>query len=88
MHETHISQDTVEQRRLTTTSLKAVYTVQELADRWCTHPESIRRLIRDKQLKVLRGFRPFRITFEEIRRYETFDPVAAKQKELLARQGR
>lgn len=68
--------------------LKAVFTVEELAARWCTHPESIRRLIREKQIKPLRRFRPFRITYDEIRRYETFDAAAERQKEILARQGR
>lgn len=65
--------------------LKAVYTVQELAERWCAHPESIRRLIREKQIKTLRGFRPFRITFDEIRRYESFDSPEAKQRQILTR---
>lgn len=68
--------------------LKAVFTVEELAARWCTHPESIRRMIRDKKIKTLRGFRPFRVTFDEIRRYETFDPAEERRKEILARNGR
>lgn len=69
-------------------TLKAVLTVEELAARWCTHPESIRRLIRRKDLKPLRGFRPFRVPFDEIRRYETYDPATERQKEILARNGR
>lgn len=69
-------------------ALKAVLTVEELAKRWCTHPESIRRLIRRKEIKTLRGFRPFRITFDEIRRYETHDAAAERRKEILARHGR
>lgn len=68
--------------------LKAVFTVDELAARWCLHPETIRRMIRDKKIKTLRGFRPFRVTFEEIRRYETFDPAEERRKEILARNGR
>lgn len=44
--------------------------VEELARRWDVCPEAIRRLVREKQLKPLRGFRPFRFTFDEIRRYE------------------
>lgn len=54
-------------------NLKAVFTVAELAERWCAHPESVRRLIRDKQIKPLRGFRPFRIPYDEVRRYEAPD---------------
>lgn len=69
-------------------TLKAVLTVEELAARWCTHPESIRRLIRRKEIKKLRGFRPFRIPFDEIRRYETYDPAAERQQEIQARHGR
>ena len=49
---------------------KFCLTVDELAERWGLNPESIRILIREKKLKTLRGFRPFRITLDEIRRYE------------------
>lgn len=73
---------------LTEPILKAVFTVDELAARWCLHPETIRRMIRGKKIKTLRGFRPFRVTFEEIRRYETFDPAGERRKEILARIGR
>ena len=66
-------------------NLKAVFTVQELAERWCLHPESIRRMMRDKKIKPLRGFRPFRIPFDEIRRYEQYDYAKERQKEILAR---
>jgi len=48
-------------------------TVEELAERWALCPEAIRRLIRAKNLKPLRGFRPFRITLDEIRRYEALE---------------
>jgi len=69
-------------------SLKAVYFVHELAERWHLHPESIRRLIRERKLKPLRGFRPFRITYDEIRRYETHDEAEERQRAILARHGR
>lgn len=38
-------------------AVKACFFVGELADRWQVHPESIRRLIREKKLKTLSGFR-------------------------------
>lgn len=57
----------------TTSDLKHCYTVEELARRWDLCPEAIRRLIRAKQLKPLRGFRPFRITLDEIKRYEALE---------------
>ncbi len=53
--------------------LKHCYTVEELGQRWDLCPEAIRRLIRAKQLKPLRGFRPFRITLDEIKRYEALE---------------
>jgi hypothetical protein len=54
-------------------SLKNCLTVEELAERWALCPEAVRRLIREKKLKPLRGFRPFRITLDEIRRYEALE---------------
>ena len=53
--------------------LKNCLTAEELAERWALCPEAVRRLIRDKKLKPLRGFRPFRITLDEIRRYEALE---------------
>jgi hypothetical protein len=51
--------------------IQAVFAVAELAERWRVHPESIRKLIRRRELKPLRAFRPYRITYDEVRRYET-----------------
>lgn len=64
---------------------KAVYSVAELAERWRVHPESIRRLIRDRKLKTLTGFRPYRITFDEVRRYECLDEAEEMRAEYFAR---
>lgn len=64
---------------------KAVYSVAELGERWQIHPESIRRLIRDKKLKTLSGFRPYRITFDEVRRYECQDEAAEMRAGYIAR---
>ncbi len=52
---------------------KAVFLVDELAQRWQTHPETVRILIRRKALKPLRGLKPYRITFDEVKRYESLD---------------
>lgn len=49
----------------------AVYSVAEVADRWQVHPETVRRLIRERELKPLPSLRPYRITYDEVRRYET-----------------
>ena len=77
-----MSATTVDQKHPT---LLAVYSVTELADRWQVHPESIRRLIRDKKLKTLSGFRPYRITFDEVRRYECLDEASEIRAEYVAR---
>ena len=53
-----------------TPELKFCLTVEELASRWALGPEAVRRLVRNKELRPLRGFRPFRFTMEEVRRYE------------------
>ena len=66
-------------------AVKACFFVGELADRWQVHPESIRRLIREKKLKTLSGFRPYRITFDEVRRYECLDEAEEMRNEYLAR---
>lgn len=52
---------------------KFCLTVEELAERWALGPEAVRRLVRARQLKPLRGFRPFRFTLDEIKRYEALD---------------
>ena len=62
--------------------------VEELAERWGTHPESIRRLVRTKQLKPLRSFRPFRFTLDEIHRFEQQDPAVDKRAALMGRRTR
>lgn len=64
---------------------KAVYSVAELAQRWNVHPESVRRLIRDKNLKALSGFRPYRITYDEVRRYECLDEASEIRSEYIVR---
>ena len=52
---------------------KYVLTVEELANRWNLSPEGIRRLVRDKQIRPLREFRPFRFTLKDIRDFEDND---------------
>ncbi|MFW5883129.1 MAG: helix-turn-helix domain-containing protein [Verrucomicrobiota bacterium] len=47
-----------------------MYTVAELAERWRVHPESVRILIRKRQIRPMRSLRPYRVTFDEVRRYE------------------
>ena len=54
-------------------SPRVCFSVEEVAKRWGVAGGRVRRLIRDKHLKPLRGFRPFRITLDEIRRYEALD---------------
>lgn len=66
-------------------AVKACFFVGELAERWQVHPESIRRLIRDRKLKTLTGFRPYRITFDEVRRYECLDEAAEVRAEYMTR---
>ena len=66
------------------TSLKFVFTVSELAERWAVSDESIRRLIRERRLRPLQKFRPFRISMDEVRRYETYDEAEEKRRAFLA----
>lgn len=54
-------------------SIRHCLSAEELAQRWGLGTESVRRLIRTRQLKPLRGFRPFRITLDEIKRYEALE---------------
>ena len=59
--------------------LKFCLTVEELASRWALGPEAVRRLVRNKELRPLRGFRPFRFTMEEVRRYEALTTHSARK---------
>lgn len=67
---------------------KFCLTANELAERWELGPEAIRRLVRSKQLRPLRGFRPFRFTMDEIRRYEQRDDAVDKRTALMGRRPR
>jgi hypothetical protein len=64
-------------------AIKAVYTVAELAERWQVHPESVRILIRKRELKPLRSLRPYRITYDEVRRYECLTEEAEVRETYL-----
>lgn len=59
--------------------LKGVFLVEELAQRWETHPETVRILIRERKLKPLRGLRPYRITFDRVREYEALDDFSEQR---------
>ncbi len=50
---------------------KLVLTVPELATRWGRGAETIRRMIRKKELRTVRGHRPYEIALAEIFRFET-----------------
>jgi len=58
-------------RDLKEPGVKYVLTVEELAQRWGLCAEAIRRLVREKQLRPLREFRPYRFTLDEIRSFES-----------------
>ena len=60
-------------RDLKDPGVKYVLTVEELAQRWSLCPEAVRRLVREKRLRPLREFRPYRFTLEEIRSFESGD---------------
>lgn len=62
-----------------TPELKFCLTVEELSSRWALGPEAVRRLVRNKELRPLRGFRPFRFTMEEVRRYEALTTSSARK---------
>ena len=49
---------------------KMVMTVPELAARWGRGAETIRRMIRRKELRTVRGHRPYEITLAEVFRFE------------------
>jgi hypothetical protein len=57
---------------------KLVMTVPELATRWGRDPETIRRMIRRKELRTLRGHRPYEIALGEVYRFESGKITATK----------
>ncbi|MBC2593753.1 helix-turn-helix domain-containing protein [Ruficoccus amylovorans] len=56
-----------------TPATKCTLMVEELAERWSLCPEAVRRLVRDKQLRSLRDFRPYRFTLKEVLDFENND---------------
>lgn len=48
--------------------------VSEVAEVFRVHPETIRRLIRHKKLRPIAGFRPFRVSRQEVERLLGPDP--------------
>ena len=64
---------------------KFCLSVEELAQRWDVSIELIRRLVRDKKLKPMRGLGKHRFTLDEIRRFETKDQQVDKQALLRSR---
>ena len=64
---------------------KFCLSVEELAQRWDVSIELIRRLVRDKKLKPMRGLGKHRFTLDEIRRFETKDQHVDKQALLRSR---
>ena len=50
---------------------KLVLTVPELAARWSLSVETIRRMIRRKELRTVRGLRPYEIALGEVYRFES-----------------
>ena len=57
---------------------KLVLTVPELAARWGRDPETIRRMIRRKELRTVRGHRPYEIALGEVYRFESGTVTATK----------
>ena len=57
---------------------KMVMTVPELATRWGRDPETIRRMIRRKELRTVRGHRPYEIALGEVYRFESGKITATK----------
>ena len=57
---------------------KMVMTVQELAARWGRGAETIRRMIRRKELRTVRGHRPYEIALGEVYRFESGTVTATK----------
>ena len=57
---------------------KLVLTVPELSARWGRDAETIRRMIRRKELRTLRGHRPYEIALGEVYRFESGTITATK----------
>ena len=57
---------------------KMVMTVPELAARWGRGAETIRRMIRKKELRTVRGHRPYEIALGEVYRFESGKITATK----------
>lgn len=70
---------------LPTSGLKGVFLVDELAERWEVSPERIRILIRERKLKTLRGLKPYRITYKDVREYEELDDFSEFRSAFFAR---
>jgi DNA-binding transcriptional regulator YhcF (GntR family) len=64
---------------------KFCLSVEELAQRWDVSVERIRRLVRDKKLKPMRGLGKHRFTLDEIRRFENADQEVDKLALLRSR---
>lgn len=64
---------------------KFCLSVEELAQRWDVSSERIRRLVRDKKLKPMRGLGKHRFTLDEIRRFENADQEVDKLALLRSR---
>ncbi len=69
-------------------AVKFTFTVEELAARWSLSAEAVRRLVRDKQLRPLREFRPFRFTLKEVRDFEDSDAPRLRGLESRRKGGR
>lgn len=52
---------------------KFCLSVEEVAGRWDVCNEQVRRLVRDRKLKPMRGLGRYRFTLDEIRRFENAD---------------
>ena len=61
-----------------TPATKCTLTVEELAERGSLCPEAVRRLVRDKQLRPLRDFRPYRFTLKEVLDFENNDTLRVR----------
>lgn len=64
---------------------KFCLSVEELAQRWDVSVERVRRLVRDKKLKPMRGLGKHRFTLDEIRRFENADQEVDKLALLRSR---
>lgn len=64
---------------------KFCLSAEELAQRWDVSIERVRRLVRDKKLRPMRGLGKHRFTLDEIRRFETADQQVDKLTLLRSR---